>query len=172
MYCDLSAARGHGKRADMTAPIHRLAGGLALVALLALPACTATYENHGYVPPRQDLQELVVGIDTRATVDDVVGPPSLSGMSDEGDYYYVRSRQRTFGMFRPEVVERQVLAISFADDDTIANIERFGLEDGRAVPLARRVTDTSVIGNGFLRQLLGNLGNINPFGDDDDGFGL
>lgn len=156
----------------MTAMIHLTVRALALVGLLAATACSATYQNHGYVPPEQDLQQLVVGIDTRGTVDDVVGPPSLSGMSDEGDYYYVRSRQRTFGMFRPEVVERQVLAISFNEDDTIANIERFGLEDGRAVPLARRVTDSTVAGSGFLRQLLGNLGNFNPFADNDDGFGL
>jgi outer membrane protein assembly factor BamE (lipoprotein component of BamABCDE complex) len=157
----------------MTALIHRLLSGLALVGLLAATACTAIYDNHGYVPPEQDLQELVVGIDTRATVDDVIGPPSLSGMSDEGDYYYVRSRTRTLGMYRPEVVERQVLAISFNDNDTIANIERFGLEEGRVVPLARRVTDNSVVNAGFLRQLLGNLGNINPFGNNNDqGFGL
>ena len=158
----------------MTAKIHLTVRALAFVGLLAATACSATYANHGYVPPEQDLQQLVVGIDTRGTVDDVIGPPSLSGMSDEGDYYYVRSRQRTFGMFRPEVVERQVLAISFNDDDTIANIERFGLKDGRVVPLARRVTDTTVGGGGFLRQLLGNLGNINPFSNNnnDDGFGL
>lgn len=156
----------------MTALIHRVVCSLALVGLLAVTACSATYQNHGYVPPEQDLQQLVVGIDTRATVDDVVGPPSLSGMSDDGDYYYVRSRQRTYGMFRPEVIERQVLAISFNADDSIANIERFGLEDGRVVPLARRVTDTTVADGGFLRQLLSNLGNFNPFANDDSGFGL
>lgn len=156
----------------MTVMIHRTVRALALSCLLAATACSATYRNHGYVPPEQDLEELVVGIDTRATVDEDIGAPSLSGMSDDGDYYYVRSRQRTFGMFRPEVIERQVLAISFNEDDTIANIERFGLEDGQVVPLERRVTDTTVAGSGFLRQLLSNLGNFNPFSDNDDGFGL
>ena len=101
-------------------------------------------------------------MDTRATVDDVVGPPSLSGVLADGDYYYVRSRVREYGMFRPQVIERRVLAISFNDDDTIANIEEFGLEDGQVVPIARRVTDTSVVSNGFIRQLLSNIGNINP----------
>ena len=62
----------------------------------------------------------------------------------------------------PEVVERQVLAISFDEQDMVQNIERFGLEDGQIVPLARRVTSTSVEGKGFLRQLLGNIGNFNP----------
>ena len=141
--------------------------GLArLLALLlvvgTVSACAASYRNHGYVPNEEDLANLVVGVDTRATVDDVVGAPSASGLLSEGDYYYVRSRVRELGLRRPEVVERQVLAISFNDDDTIANIERFSLADGMIVPLTRRVTDSSVVNNGFLRQLLGNFGNIDP----------
>jgi len=146
----------------MTAFPTRILRILALCGLLGLAACAASYQNHGYMPPEEDLQNLVVNVDTRATVDDAIGPPALSGMSGEGDYYYVRSRIRSFGMFRPKEIERQVLAISFNDDDTIANIERFGLEDGQIVPLARRVTDNSVVKTGFLRQLLNNIGALNP----------
>jgi len=146
----------------MTAIANRILRAAMLFCLIAAAGCSATYRNHGYMPPEQDLEQLVVGVDTRATVDDVVGPPSLSGMLAEGDYYYVRSRLREFGMFRPKVVERTVLAISFNDDDTIANIETFGLEQGRVVPLTRRVTESSVVNNGFLRQLLSNIGNISP----------
>jgi len=135
---------------------------MAVLGVVALTACSATYQNHGYVPLEEDLQQLVVGVDTRATVDDVIGTPSVAGMLNEGDYYYVRSRIREYGMYRPEEIERQVLAISFAEDDTIANIERFALADGNIVPLSRRVTDSSVVDNGFLRQILGNFGNIDP----------
>jgi len=140
----------------------RLRGTMAVLCLFALSACSATYQNHGYLPPEEDLQQLVVGVDTRATVDDLIGPPSTSGVLEQGDYYYVRSRIREYGMYRPEVVERQVLAISFTDTDTIANIERFGLEDGVVVPLSRRVTDSSVVDNNFIRQMLSNIGNIDP----------
>lgn len=146
----------------MTAIRNRVVSAMALCCLIVVTACSATYRNHGYVPPDEDLQNLVVGVDTRATVDDTVGPPSLSGMLGDGNYYYVRSRIREFGMYRPEVVERQILAISFNGDNTIANIERFDLADGNLVPLSRRVTDSSVVNNGFLRQLLGNFGNLNP----------
>ena len=41
------------------------------------------------------------------------------------------------------------------------NVERFGLENGQAVVLSRRVTDSNIKGLSFLRQLLGNIGNIN-----------
>lgn len=146
----------------MTGILNRLATVMAMLCLLSAMGCTASYRNHGYVPNDEDLNALVVGVDTRATVDDVIGAPSASGLLSGGDYYYVRSRVREFGMYRPEVVERQVLAISFNEDETIANIERFSLADGNVVPLTRRVTDSSVVGKGFLRQLIGNFGNIDP----------
>ena len=140
----------------------RLAGALAVMALIVLGGCEAQYRSHGYIPPKEDLDKLVVGVDTRATVDDAIGPPSASGVLGSGDYYYVRSRFRQYGMAEPKIVDRTVLAISFNDNDTIRNIETFGLKDGYVVPINRRVTDSSVVGNGLLRQLFGNFGKLDP----------
>ena len=146
----------------MSSMAFRLKTLVAVVVLAATAACTATYRNHGYVPPQEDLQNIVVGIDTRATVDDVIGPPSTAGLLSDGDYYYVRSRVKNFGARRPEVIERTVLAISFDAADVVQNIESFDLSDGRIVRLSRRVTDNSVEGNGFLRHMLGNIGQFDP----------
>jgi outer membrane protein assembly factor BamE (lipoprotein component of BamABCDE complex) len=146
----------------MTAISRRVLRILALCGLIAVAGCSSTYRNHGYVPPESDLENLIVNVDTRATVDDLIGPPSVSGLVGDGDYYYIRSRKRTYMMMRPQEVEREVVAISFNDDDTIANIERFGLEDGKAVPISRRVTDSSVVDNGFIRQIIRNIGVFTP----------
>lgn len=135
---------------------------LAILAVASMAACSAVYRNHGYVPSDDDLAEITVGVDTRATVDEVVGAPSAGGLLEGGDYYYVRNRVRHLGMMKPEVTERQVVAISFDQGGVVKNIERFGLERGQVVPLSRRVTSSSVEGKGFLRQLLGNIGNFNP----------
>ncbi|MEP1519032.1 MULTISPECIES: outer membrane protein assembly factor BamE [Ascidiaceihabitans] len=135
----------------------------AILALgFSLTACAATFRNHGYIPPQEDLDLLAVGIDTRASVEESVGSPSAGGVLEGGDYFYVFSRVRTFGFKKPTVVERQVLAISFDEAGVVKNIERFGLEDGRVVPLARRVTSSGVTNKTFLRQLLGNLGRFSP----------
>ena len=69
---------------------------------------------------------------------------------------------RHYGPKRPEVVSRELVAISFDQRGVVRNIERFGLEDGYVVVLDRRVTESSVQNRGFLRQLLGNIGNFNP----------
>lgn len=135
---------------------------LALVLLLGLSACAATYRNHGYVPSDEDLAEIVVGVDSRQSVEDVIGEPSAAGILDSSGYYYVKSRVRHFGALRPKEVEREVLAISFDESGTVQNIERFSLADGKIVPLSRRVTETSVSDNNFLRQLLSSIGRFNP----------
>ena len=130
--------------------------------VLSLGACTSIYRNHGYVPTDEELAEIVVGIDTRDSVSETVGPPSSSGVLNESGYYYVSSRVRHFGIRAPKVVERELVAISFNQSGVVQNIERFGLEDGRVVPLNRRVTSSSVADKTFLRQLLGNLGRFAP----------
>lgn len=135
---------------------------VAILTMALVSACASIYRNHGYVPSEDELSVIVVGVDSRATVDEVIGAPSAGGLLEGGDYYYVRSRVKHFGMMRPQVTERQVLAVSFDERDVVRNIERFDLSDGRVVPLTRRVTSSSVANKGFLRQLMGNIGNFDP----------
>lgn len=133
-----------------------------LACLTAITACTPIFRNHGYVPPADELAEIKVGTDTRDSVTEAIGAPGISGVVNDSGFYYVRSRVRHYGPKRPEVVSRELVAISFDQRGVVRNIERFGLEDGLVIPLERRVTESSVSDTGFLRQLLGNIGNFNP----------
>ena len=134
---------------------------IAALALVAVTACAPTFRNHGYAPSDADLQELIIGVDSRATVAEVVGPPTAGGVLGDGNFYYVQSRFRTFGALEPQEIEREVVAISFDQDGLVRNIERFGLEQGRVVRLSRRVTDDGIADVTFLGQLFGAFGNFN-----------
>lgn len=135
---------------------------IAFVMLSAfLTACSATVRTHGYVPLDSDLENVIVGVDTQATLEDTIGLPTATGILQESDWYYVESEWRRFAWKAPKEVNREVVAIRFDDNGVVENIERFGLEDGRVVVLSRRVTDSNIRGIGFLRQLLGNIGVIN-----------
>lgn len=134
--------------------------GLIACVISALAACAATYRNHGYVPTEQDLAELQVGKSTQEDVAFAIGRPSAIGVLAGSGWYYVGSRFKQLGLRAPQEVDRQVVAISFDDKNVVKNIERFGLKDGEVITISRRVTDSNVKGLGFLRQLLGNLGNI------------
>lgn len=134
----------------------------AALLCLSLAACGGIYRDHGYIPPPEDLEQIVVGIDTRASVEETLGSAGSSSVLGDSGMYFVRSRIRTLAMLEPEVVERQVLAISFDDNDVVTNLETFGLERGQVVPLTRRVTSSGVRDTTFLRQLLGNIGRFTP----------
>ncbi|CUH66585.1 SmpA / OmlA family protein [Thalassovita gelatinovora] len=130
------------------------------IVILAVTGCTSLYRNHGYVPPEDDLSAITVGVDTRDSVAESIGTPGAAGVLNDSGYYYVQSRMRHFAYRRPEVTDREVVAISFDKRGVVSNVERFTLEDGRVVPLTRRVTSSNVTNKGFLRQLLGNIGRV------------
>lgn len=139
-----------------------LRGAVFAAAGLALAACTSVYRKHGYVPSPHQLAEVVPGIDTRDSVAETIGIPSSTGVLNDGGYYYVATRFRHYGAKAPEPVARDLVAISFDTSGVVQAIERYSLEDGKVVPLERRVTSSGVQDNTFLRQLLGNLGNFGP----------
>jgi outer membrane protein assembly factor BamE (lipoprotein component of BamABCDE complex) len=143
-----------GRRAGFA----RWAHGVAFCAALA--ACSPIYRSHGYVPSEQDLQQISVGVDTRDTVEAEIGSPSIAGVVGDEAWYYVQSDWVARGYFAPEEIRREVVAISFGNNGTVRNIERFGLADGRVIALNRRVTESNVQGVSFIRQLLGNVGNF------------
>lgn len=142
--------------------LSRKLGTLVLcLAVLGLAACSATFRNHGYIPPAEDLAQIQIG-DTQETVASAVGRPGTTGILADSGWFYVKSRYRNFAWREAEEIDRQVLAISFSDAGRVTNIERFGLEEGRVVRLSRRVTTPNTQGIGLLRQAFGNLGRFNP----------
>lgn len=135
--------------------------GMILVLSLALAACVPIYSNHGYIPTDEDLSVLKVGVDTRDSVEATVGRPAASGLLNDEAWYYVQSRWKTVGVTEPVEITREVVAISFGTTGIVENIERFGLDRGRIVPLSRRVTTTNIRGKGVLAQIFGNIGKLN-----------
>ena len=112
---------------------------LAFVAVLGLSACAPVFRNHGYVPPDEDLAQIVVGQTTMDDLQGMIGRPSAQGLLTGSGWYYVGSRWRHYGAARPQEVSREVVAISFAPSGTVSNVERFGLERGqRRVAHGRR----------------------------------
>lgn len=136
--------------------------GLAGVLVAMVAACSTIYRNHGYVPTDDELATVEVGRDTRETVTEKIGRPTAAGLLNDVGWFYVQSRWAYRGAFEPREIDRQVVAITFAESGTVQNIERFGLEQGRVVPLSRRVTETNVKGMGIIRQLLGSFGRLSP----------
>jgi outer membrane protein assembly factor BamE (lipoprotein component of BamABCDE complex) len=140
----------------------RTIAALALGLALLLTACGQAPRTHGYVPDDRQLEAVVVGRDTRATVQTILGNPGSTGLLADEGWFYVRSTFEDGNLRELREVDREVVAVSFDEAGVVTNVERFGLDDGQVVLLSRRVTSDNRAGVGFLRQLFGNLGRIDP----------
>jgi outer membrane protein assembly factor BamE (lipoprotein component of BamABCDE complex) len=144
----------------MAARVGTRRAAAALCVAIAVSGCSAQVRNHGYVPEPEQLNAVTIGVDTRETVAQEIGRPGTTGVLEGDSWYYVQWRMRMAGPLPPREVSRELVAISFASDGTVANIERFGLADGRVVTLSRRVTETTIRDFGLVQQILRNFGRI------------
>ncbi|WP_425038827.1 outer membrane protein assembly factor BamE [Primorskyibacter sp. S187A] len=132
--------------------------------MLATAGCTESIRNHGYLPGEEDLANVVVGLDTRDTVAETLGPPTTAGILSGGNFYYVGDKVRSYAWQAPKIIEREIVAVTFDQAGVVENVTRYGLEDGRVVPIVRRVTETSDGDISFIRKLFGNIGGLSTDG--------
>jgi outer membrane protein assembly factor BamE (lipoprotein component of BamABCDE complex) len=145
------------------------ASALLIAAALAAGACTPVRDRHGYIPEDLEAPKVEVGVDTKATVLARLGTPSTVGMFDSEAWYYISSVQERLAFFTPDVVEREVIAIRFGDNDTVAAVDRFGVERGRVVQYAEDATPTRGRELSIIEQLFGSIGRApTTIGDDQE----
>ncbi len=118
-------------------------------------SCTTNIKNHGYIPSKSDLENLVIGKDTKQSVSKKIGLPATAGL--EGAYYYVRSTFNAPGFRSPELVDRKVIVLSFDQRSKLKNIETFNVDNGKFVRLDYRVTETGLDNKNILQQIIGSI---------------
>jgi len=144
----------------------------AALALGAATACAPVQTYSGFLPERNDVEiaDPQVGVDTRTTVQQRFGSPSTTAVFDQTAWYYVSSVQERIAFYTPNTTERRVMVVRF-DGDTVAAVEKFGLERGRIVNYDDETTPTRGRELGVIEQLLGNVGTqaIAPREEDEGG---
>lgn len=142
----------------------RRLAALAAVSVMALTAgaCAATVNQRGYLPDETKFSSIQPGIDTKSSLQERLGSPSSKGTFDEDVWYYVSSTQEDFLFFRPEETGRDIVAVSFGGDGTVAQVERYGIEDGMVVAFNDRETPAKGRELTILQQLFGNIGRGAP----------
>ncbi len=136
--------------------------GCAVALIVLTTACAPIMRSHGYVPVQDDLDLILIGADTKSSVEETIGRAADTGTFASDTWYYVESTVRKFMFFEPEVVDRRVMEFEFDNDDVLVAINEYGLDDGRIVNLQTRVTPTDGRRTGILERLFGNIGAIAP----------
>lgn len=136
-----------------------LSAAVAAALATATTACAPVQTYNGFRPDRNNVEipDPQVGVDTRETVMQRFGSPSTTAVFDQTSWYYVSAVQERVAFYSPRITDRRVMVVRF-DGDTVAGVEKFGLERGRVISYNDEVTPTRGRELGVIEQLLGNVG--------------
>jgi outer membrane protein assembly factor BamE (lipoprotein component of BamABCDE complex) len=131
--------------------------GLALAAT----ACDAPVKVRGHLPDPETMARITPGEHGRSDVVDMLGSPSTASSFRDRTWYYIGSKEEQIAFFDPDVLKRNVFAITFNEGDTVESTRLYTLADGQPVEPVDRITPTPGRDLTVLQQLLGNLGRFN-----------
>jgi outer membrane protein assembly factor BamE (lipoprotein component of BamABCDE complex) len=140
----------------------------AVLSGSALVACAPVASNHGFVALDVKPAEVKVAEDTKSTVLERLGSPSVKSTFDGNTWFYMSQSVERVAFYRPRVTKREVVAVSFDADEKVASVNSYTLADGKVIALNGRETPTRGRELTILEQLLGNVGRVaNTFGGDE-----
>lgn len=128
---------------------------------LGVSACNPILRSHGYRYTLGQEPSIMPDEDTRDSVMQRLGNPSMRGTFDENTWFYVSATRESLAYLRPVTRDRRIVAIRFNDETGIvSDVVEFTLEDGRMVDYVSRETPTRGRELSLLEQLLGNIGRL------------
>ncbi len=133
---------------------------MALALLVA--ACSGNVNVHGNLPDPELVAEIEPGSYGQRDVAGLLGSPSTISTFGDSRWYYVGQRVSTFAFFKPKVLERNILVVSFDDNGRVADTRTYTLADSRDIDPVDRITPTEGRDLTIVQQLLGNFGRFSP----------
>lgn len=151
--------RNRAQRAVSSAIYPSLAAVTAASSLL-LSACSPTVANHGHSLDEAALAQIEPGRTSKQQVLQLMGSPSSLSTFDDDAWYYVSQRSEKVSFYQEDVVEQDVVSVTFDDNNTVDAVNRHGLEQTAAVDPVNRVTPTAGAQLSIFEQFISNIGRF------------
>jgi outer membrane protein assembly factor BamE (lipoprotein component of BamABCDE complex) len=132
---------------------------IALAALLA-SGCASNRAHKGAVIDPQLAAAIQPGVDNKASVQKVLGTPTLAGEFTPNDWYYVSRDVNQVAFRNPHVVDQTTLIVHFDQKGNVASVQRTGKELVMNVSPTHRSTPTLGRKRSFFEELFGNIGSV------------
>jgi outer membrane protein assembly factor BamE (lipoprotein component of BamABCDE complex) len=136
---------------------------IAIAALLAT-GCASNRAHKGAVIDPQLASAIQPGVDNKASVQKVLGTPTLTGQFTPNDWYYVSRDTNQLAFRNPRVTRQLVMLVRFDQAGNVASIQRTGKELDLPLNPSRRSTPTLGRKQSFFQELFGNIGSVGSGG--------
>jgi outer membrane protein assembly factor BamE (lipoprotein component of BamABCDE complex) len=127
-------------------------------AAAALSACAPTITKHGHQFQDTDVAQISPGL-SQEQVKTVLGSPTTTATVGGGAaFYYIASTQKQTAFFKPDEVDRKVLAVYFTPLGSVERVSNYGLKDGKVINYSSDTTKNSAKDESIIKALFRNLG--------------
>jgi outer membrane protein assembly factor BamE (lipoprotein component of BamABCDE complex) len=133
--------------------------GCSVLVFGLLAACSPEINHRGYYPKAGALAQVSDGM-AKTEVEGILGSPSTTAsVNFQGDsYYYITSITQGRAFLDPVEIKREVIAVRFDQQDQVASVAQYGLEDGRIINLNSRKTPVPGSEFNILNELFNRAG--------------
>ena len=133
-----------------------------LLILLFLTSCLSQIENSGYSFELTDYK-IKKSISRKEEILKNMGSPTLiSYINDEVLWIYYEEKIKKLLFFKPEILERKIIVVTFDKDNIAKEVTNYSLKDENEIKFSDKKTVITEIKKGFLSELFGNIGTVSP----------
>lgn len=132
-----------------------LVASMAVISgCISNPLSSEQIYREGYVLDQNALDSISVG-SSQEQVILALGTPSLKIKYDNEVFYYIsQTRHRRLKFMKTKIVDRKVLAIYFNENNQVAKIANYGMQDGKIFDFVSQTTPTTNKDQLFLLQVI------------------
>ena len=129
-----------------------------LVACIFLSNCTGIKSNNGYMPVKDNIDQLKVNVTSTATAKNILGEPALILGNREPIFVYSAQITDRILFLEPKVISRDVLLLYFNKKKKLTKVNKFDLNDGKYVDLSADNTKLKDEERSLLSSIFSNVG--------------
>lgn len=134
---------------------------LLILLLFFLTSCISNIQKHGYMFDLVDQTYLTPGVTSKNRLLNIMGSASyISYLGDEEVWLYFYEKTNRILFFKPKILERKILLVSF-DDDVISKMRQFDLSnENDKFKFSQKFSEVETEDEGFFKALFGNVGQV------------
>jgi outer membrane protein assembly factor BamE (lipoprotein component of BamABCDE complex) len=163
MYGDIDEAPRAGRRSQ---PKGARAVVLATCIAVGLAGCSATTIKHGHQFHENDLGQIQPGMTEDAVRSTLGTPDTTSALPGGNAYYYISSVRKQQAFFKPEEVDRKVVAVYFNQVGSVSQVANYGMRDGRVFDYVKNETPAHMRDKSFISRFFRGVGPKQKITDD------
>ncbi len=135
-----------------------------VVALMA--GCAATTIKHGHHFNDNELTQIQPGMSQDAVRNALGTPDTTSAVPSGNAFYYISSTRKEVAFYKPEEVDRRVVAIYFNRVGSVEQVAHYGMKDGRVFDYVSRETPAHMRDRNFISRFFRGVGPKQKVFDD------